>query len=114
VIGAEIMCAIGAEIARVTVGGAAEERADERHEDRGGRDARDAEAGGFETPPSAAWQRREVDARPLDELRDRRDPSPGAREIDAEMASEISPRCAWTVGGAAEQRAYERGEDRAG
>jgi hypothetical protein len=31
-----------------------------------------------------------VDARLLDELRDRRDPSSGARVIGAEMASEIS------------------------
>jgi hypothetical protein len=40
-------CGIGAEIARATVGGAAEERADERREDRGGRDA---EAGARKRP----------------------------------------------------------------
>jgi hypothetical protein len=32
----------------------------------------------------------QVDARILDELRDRRDPSPGACAIGAQMASEIS------------------------
>jgi hypothetical protein len=46
VIGAKITRTIGAEIARATVGGAAEERADERREDRGGRDA----AGGRKRP----------------------------------------------------------------
>jgi hypothetical protein len=35
----------------------------------------------------AAWRRREVDARLFDELRDRRDPSPGAPSISAEVAS---------------------------
>jgi hypothetical protein len=40
-------CGIGAEIARATVGGAAEERTDERREDRGGRDG---EAGGRKRP----------------------------------------------------------------
>jgi hypothetical protein len=36
VVGAKITRAIGAEIARAPVGDAAEERVDERHEDRGG------------------------------------------------------------------------------
>jgi hypothetical protein len=43
----------------------------------------------------------QVDARLLDELRDRRDPFPGACAIRAEIAR-------WTVGGAAEKRADER------
>jgi hypothetical protein len=44
-----------------------------------------------------------VDARLLDELRNRRDPSPGACAIGAEVARAI-------VRGAAEQRAHECGE----
>jgi hypothetical protein len=51
----------------------------------------------------------QVDAHFLDELRDRRDPSPGACAIGAETASEISNEI-----GAAEERADERGEDRGG
>jgi hypothetical protein len=43
-----------------------------------------------------------VDARHLDELRDRRDPSPGACAIGADIASAA-------VGGAVEERAGERG-----
>jgi hypothetical protein len=72
---------------RAAVGGAVEEHTDER----GGLDAQargsKALARCFETPPSAAWRRREVNARLFDELRNRRDLSPGARAISAEMAS---------------------------
>jgi hypothetical protein len=49
----------------------------------------------------------QVDARLLDELRDRRDPSPGACAIGAKIARA-------TVNGAAEERVDERGEDRGG
>jgi hypothetical protein len=44
----------------------------------------------------------------------RDDPSPSACAICAEMASDISNEMHANVGGAAEERAYERGEDRGG
>jgi hypothetical protein len=112
-------CAIGAEIARATFGGAAEERADERGDYRGGRDA---DARGGESG--------------------RRDVSKPCRVLLGEGAMSMpvfSMSCAivvprlralvrsalrWrarsaqdsraTVGGAAERRADERGEDRGG
>jgi hypothetical protein len=51
-----------------------------------------------------------VDARLLDELRDRRDPSPGVCAIDAEITRTIGAMIVRVaVGGAVEERAGERG-----
>jgi hypothetical protein len=80
-------CAIGAEIARAAVGGAVEEGADEHF----GLDtqAEWSKAAGviFRNAAECCLAKARGGCRPLDELRNRRDPSPGARAISAEMAS---------------------------